>query len=93
MARELVAGMGDTERHTVTSRVTLGVTLVLGGLAQLWMHADSFARQDDTLEITTAEIDELTGIQGFAKLLPRDWLEILDTQTVKLPGFQEHNGS
>ncbi len=71
----------------------MAVTLVVGGLAQLWMHADSFARQDDTLEITTAEIDELTGIQGFAKLLPRDWLEILDTQTVKLPGFQEHNGS
>jgi len=69
------------------------VTLVLGALAQLWMHADSFAREDDTLDITSNEIDELTGIQGFAQLLPTDWLEILDPESVKLPGFQEHNGT
>ena len=69
------------------------VTLVLGGLAQLWMHADSFARDDDTLELSIHEIDQLTGIEGFAKLLPVDWLEILDEYRVKLPGFQQHNGT
>lgn len=69
------------------------VTLVLGGLTQLWMHADSFARDDDTLEISLDEIDELTGIKGFAKTLPPDWLEVLDEHTVKLPGFHDHNGS
>src|SRR6185295_2214464 len=71
----------------------LCVTLVLGGLAQLWMHADSFARNDDTLDITPAEVDELTGIQGFAELLPEDWFQILDAERVKLPDFQAHNGS
>src|SRR5579862_996280 len=71
----------------------LCVTLVLGGLAQLWMHADSFAREDDTLDITADEVDELTGIQGFAQLLPEDWFQVLDAQRVKLPGFQDHNGS
>lgn len=70
-----------------------GVTLVLGGLAQLWMHADSFARDDDTLDITSDEIDQLAGIDGFANVLPIDWLEILNAHSVKLPGFQEHNGT
>jgi hypothetical protein len=70
-----------------------GVTLVLGGLYQLWSHADSFAREDDTLDITVNEIDELTCVQGFAQALPADWLEVLDENTVKLPGFQAHNGS
>ena len=70
-----------------------GVTLVLGGLVQLWMHADSFARDDDTLDITLDEIDQLTGIHGFAKLMPTDWLEVIDSKTVKLPGFQAHNGT
>lgn len=71
----------------------LCVTLVLGGLAQLWMHADSFARDDDTLDITPDEVDELTGIQGFSNLLPEDWFQVLDATRVKLPGFQDHNGS
>jgi len=71
----------------------IAVTLVLGGLNQLWMHADTFARDDDTLEMTVDEIDELTGIEGFSQLLPADWLEVLDAQRVKLPGFQDHNGT
>jgi hypothetical protein len=93
MARELVAGMGDTERHTVTSRVTLGVTLVLGGLAQLWMHADTFADEDNVIRASLDDIDELTGLKGFGKLMPAEWLEILDADRVKLPDFHEHNGS
>lgn len=85
MARELVPRCNACALHAVT--------LVLGGLVQLWMHADTFARDDDTLEITAAEIDELTGIEGFAELIPQDWLEVLDATRVKLPDFQKHNGS
>jgi hypothetical protein len=69
------------------------ITIVVGALNQLWMHADTFARDDDTLDITCDEIDELAGIQGFAQILPRDWLQIVDSECVELPGFQEHNGS
>jgi len=90
MARALVT-RGDVTHMRYTMRAA--VTLVLGGLAQLWMHADAFARDDDTLEITAEEIDELTGIEGFAQLLPSDWLKILDPQRVELPGFQAHNGT
>jgi hypothetical protein len=69
------------------------ITVVIGALNQLWMHADTFARDDDTLDITADEIDQLAGIQGFAQILPVDWLEILDSDSVKLPGYQGHNGS
>lgn len=68
-------------------------TLVLGGLVQFWMYADSHIREDNTLDIGIDEIDELVGIVGFAKLIPVDWLEILEEHRVKLPGFQEHNGT
>jgi hypothetical protein len=90
IARILVE-RGSVTHQRYTSQ--LAVTLVLGALNQLWMHADTFARDDDTLEMTTDEIDELTGIEGFAQLLPTDWLKILDANSVELPGFQEHNGS
>lgn len=89
MARQLI------ERGVVTHmrfRDTLAVTTVLGGLAQLWMHGDTFARDDDTLEISAAEIDEIAGIEGFSEILPTDWLEIVEPDRVKLPGFQAHNG-
>jgi hypothetical protein len=69
------------------------LTLVIGALVKLWSHADTFARQDDTLEATLDEIDELTGVKGFAQALPADWLKVLDENRVELPRFQEHNGS
>jgi hypothetical protein len=77
-----------------TNAVALpAVTLVIGGLTQLWCFADSFARDDDTLDIGPAEINQLTGIQGFAEAMPRDWLKVLDSEHVQLPGFHEHNGT
>lgn len=69
------------------------VTQVLGGLAQLWMFADSHIREDDTLDLSVDEIDQLVGIEGFAKLMPSDWLEVLDENSVRLPSFQAHNGT
>jgi hypothetical protein len=69
------------------------VTQVLGGLAQLWMYADTHIREDDTLDITLDEIDKLVGIEGFAKLMPADWLEVIDEHSVRLPDFQAHNGT
>lgn len=70
-----------------------GVTLLLGALARLWMYADAFARDDDTINLSAHDIDELTGIEGFSQLLPAEWLEILDEKRAKLPGFQAHNGT
>lgn len=69
-----------------------GVTLVLGALTRLWIYADSHCREDDTLDLGGREIDELIGIPDFCSLMPKDWLVVIDGNTVELPGFQEHNG-
>lgn len=75
----------------VTSHVTAH-TIVLGALARLWMHADTHIQDDDVLEATTDEIDELVGVDGFAAALPADWLQVVDPEHVKLPDFLAHNG-
>lgn len=69
-----------------------GVTLVVGALARLWIYADSHIREDDTIDLGPAEIDEWLGMPGFCAMLPGDWLEIIDDFRVKLPRFQQHNG-
>lgn len=69
-----------------------GVTLVLGALARLWIFADSHIREDDIIDISPDDLDELIGIPGFCRAMPEDWLRILDDNTIELPGFQEHNG-
>lgn len=68
-------------------------TQVLGGLTQLWIYADTHIREDDTLDLGPDEINEVVGIEGFAQLMPPDWLEVIDANCVKLPGFHDHNGT
>lgn len=69
------------------------VTLVLGSLVRFWIYADSHIRDDDTLEITLDEINEVVGVDGFAQALPAEWLQVIDAEHVQLPNFHEHNGS
>lgn len=68
------------------------VTLVCGALARLWIYADTHIRDDDTLDMGAAEIDDWLGIPNFCAALPQDWLREIDEHTVELPGFQAHNG-
>lgn len=81
--------------HVTQERIThrKGVTQLVGALVVLWCYADTHIREDDTLDLGADEIDELVDIQGFTALMPVDWLEILDAHCVKLPSFQEHNGT
>jgi len=69
------------------------VTLVLGCLTQLWCYADTHVREGDLLDLGIDDIDEIVGLQGFCSLLPDDWLQVIDAEHVKLPGFLEHNGT
>ena len=69
------------------------VTLALGGLAQLWILADTHVGQDDILSLGADEINEFIGLKGFCEILPHDWLEVIDADHVKLPGFHTHNGT
>lgn len=69
------------------------VTLVLGCLTQLWCYADTHVREGDVLDLGIDDIDEVVGVQGFCSLIPNDWLEVIDAEHVKLPGFLAHNGT
>lgn len=70
-----------------------GVTVVLGGLAHLWMLADTHIGNDDIIPLGADEINDVIGIGGFCQLLPQDWLQVIDSDHVKLPGFHTHNGT
>jgi hypothetical protein len=80
-------------RGVTDSTESFGVAIVLGALVRLWVYADTHIADDDTLAITLDEIDDLVGVQGFAQALPAEWLQVVDTDHVKLPDFLEHNGS
>lgn len=69
------------------------VTWTLGALVRFWMYADTHIDNNNTLAIALDEIDEIVGIDGFAKALPADWLQVIDSDRVQLPNFLEHNGS
>lgn len=72
---------------------TLLVTACLGAIARLWNYADSHITDDNRIDATFDEIDDLVGIPGFAASLPSDWLVKVDDETVELPDFLEHNGT
>lgn len=69
------------------------VTQVIGALLQLWIYADTFAKSDDVLELSADQINAHVGIPNFCEILPKDWMEIMDDSSVKLPGYQAHNGT
>jgi hypothetical protein len=76
--------------------VTLGSRsklLVIGALVTLWWYADTHISDDDVLPIGADQIDELVGLTGFCEIMPSDWLEIIDANSVKLVGYFAHNGS
>ena len=70
------------------------ITTVLGCLSRLWFYADTYIRKDDTISPLAIDgIDQIVGVQGFSQVLPEDWLQVIDAKTIKLPGFQTHNGT
>jgi hypothetical protein len=69
------------------------VTLLCGSLLRLWVYADSHIREDNTLDMGCAEIDEHLGVPGFCSILPASWLVEVDEHCVELPDFLEHNGT
>jgi len=65
---------------------------VLGCLALFWSFADTHITQDDTIECTVDEVNEVVGVPGFCEIMPRDWLHVLDANRLHLPDFLLHNG-
>ena len=91
--RRVVRKLRDNSNALRSVTDALAVTIVLGALQRFWIYADSHIGDDNTLDITPDEINEIVGIDGFAQALPADWLQVLDSDHVQLPDFIEHNGS
>lgn len=93
--RRVVRKLRDSNalRGVTENNEALAVTITLGALVRFWCYADSNIRDDDTLDITLDEINEIVGIEGFAQALPAEWLQVIDAECLKLPNFHEHNGS
>jgi hypothetical protein len=70
-----------------------GITAMLGALTQLWLYADEHIHDDDTLRASVEDINELVGINHFCRIVPGDWLVVLDPEQIKLPNFLAHNGT
>lgn len=66
---------------------------VLGGLVKLWFLADTHIGQDDVLPLGINQINQFVGVEGFAEICPKDWLQIVDADHVKLPDYHTHNGT
>jgi hypothetical protein len=64
-----------------------------GAVGKIWSVADTHVNNDDILALGPAHIDELTGIKGFCNLMPKEWLQVIDANHVKIPGFHAHNGT
>ena len=80
-------------RLCAVTHPSVTVTLAYGALARLWVIGDTHIGEKDILALGAAQINQLIGIDGFCELLPRDWLQILDGERVKLPNFHTHNGT
>jgi hypothetical protein len=94
--RRVVRKLKDSSnalRDVTKNSEAFAVTVVLGALVRFWVYADSHIRDDDSLDISLDEINEIVGVDGFAQALPAEWLQVIDAEHVQLPNFHEHNGS
>lgn len=91
--RRVVRKLRDTSNALRSVTDALAVTVVLGALQRFWSYADSNIAEDNTMNITQDEINEIVGVDGFAQALPADWLQVIEPDKVQLPDFLEHNGS
>lgn len=87
-----VLRMASRLSHGDVTQLSRSRLTVLGALVVFWGFADTHIRDDDTIECSIEEINEVVGIANFCELLPADWLEIFDSNCVHLPDFLKHNG-
>jgi hypothetical protein len=85
--------MASRLRHADVTLASRSVPMVIGALVTLWWYADTHIGDDDVLAIGADEVDQLVGLPGFCALMPRDWLEIIDAEHVKLIDYTVHNGT
>jgi len=88
-----VLRMASRLRHADVTLGSRSRLVVVGALVTLWWYADTHIREDDTLPIGVDQINELVGIDGFCDLMPSEWFQVLDSDSVKLIDYTAHNGT
>lgn len=88
-----VLRMASRLRHADVTLGSRSRLVVVGALVTLWWYADTHIRDDDTLPVGADQINELVGIDGFCDLMPSEWFEVLDANSVKLVDYTAHNGT
>lgn len=88
-----VLRMASRLRHADVTLGSRSRLVIVGALVTLWWYADTHIDDDDVLPIGADQVNELVGIDGFCDLMPSDWLEILDANSVKLVDYLHHNGT
>lgn len=79
------------QRYGPDFSFTVARNAVTGALVTLWAYADEHIRDDDTLPLTLQTLDAVVGIEGFYDLMPRQWLDKLDSGCLVLRGYCEKN--
>jgi hypothetical protein len=69
------------------------VTLVCGALVRLWCLADTHVDENDVLPLGHEDINKHIGVDGFCQIMPPEWMEFIDKDSVRLPNFHGHNGT
>lgn len=83
----------DGRVRIVSRKCHAPVTHIIGALVTLWAFADDYADENGVLfGYTVDDINSEVGIKNFCKSLPECWID-LSGEWVKLPEYQEHNGS
>jgi hypothetical protein len=80
------------ETLCVTNALPFYLSALRGALVTLWVYADTHIRDDNTLEFDSQALNAIVGIEGFASVLPREWITELDNGYIQLPGYREKNG-
>lgn len=88
-----VLRMASRLRNAEVTLASRSKLLVIGAIVTLWWYADTHIGDDDVLPIGTDQIDELVGLTGFCEIMPAEWLQVIDANSVKLVDYFAHNGT
>ena len=92
-SRLCIVELDENYAQTCNAHALPDVTLVCGALVRIWSMADTHVDEDDVLPLGFDDLNKHLGIPGFCQLLPPEWIQEIDKDSVKLPNFHAHNGT
>lgn len=83
----------STDESVSNAQALPAVTMVCGALVRIWSLADTHVDANDVLPLGFEDLNKLVGVPGFCQLMPFEWIEEIDRDSVKLPNYHAHNGT